>query len=108
MPFEQSLAAHYISRYDPWYRRHVHSTFYYKNFMPDDNYMHNQGMTEGNRQEKNKNKDDAVDKKLLSYVNISPRNLEYCYLNKAMQHYFTFAMQNLKVPIYKVSCRYSR
>lgn len=103
LPFENSSLAHYVSRHDPWYRRHVHSVFYYKNFMPDDNYLSYLDKIDTKKKEKSKGEKN-LDKEEIKYKRISPFNLEYQFLNKAMQQYYTFANQNLKIPIYRVEC----
>lgn len=102
LPFEDSRLAHYISSIDPWYRRHVHSVFYYKNMMPDDNYV---SMRENNAAQKKAGKTAAGSNFAntdFEYKSIPPELLEYRYINRMMQHYFTFANQSVVVPIYKV------
>lgn len=101
LPFENSLLAQYVSRFDAWYSRHVHSVFYYKNFMPDDDYFSYVKKVDTSKKDKKKS-DLNLDKDDLRYKKISPLNLEYKFLNKAMQQYYTFANQSLKIPIYRV------
>lgn len=82
----------------------MHSTFYYKNFVPDDNYLYYATKLVGTKTGEKSKLENILLKDDVRYKTISPLNIEYRLLNKAMQHYFTFANEGLKVPIYKVAC----
>ncbi len=102
MPFGESDIAHYISSKDAWYRRHVHSVFYYKNFMPDDDYM-----AYRNTQNDPKKKDKQTQPLFnldFNYKFVSPDHIEYKMLNKCIQNYVNFAQESMIFPIFRVEC----
>ena len=102
MPFSESDIAHYISSKDPWYRRHVHSVFYYKNFIPDDDYMaYRNSQNEPKKKEKQSQPLFNLD---FNYKSVSPDHLEYKLLNKCIQNYVNFAQEGMNFPIYRVEC----
>jgi hypothetical protein len=102
LPFEDSNLAHYVSSKDPWYRRHIHSVFYYKNIMPDDNYIKMREQNAAVKKSENSSAGSNFSKADFEYISIPPDLLEYRYLNRSLQHYYSFANKLMKVPIYKV------
>lgn len=72
--------------------------------MPDDSYLKLKIQDQLMNKKEKADSANIFSKTDFEYKQISAWLPEYRYLNKHLQHYVTFAMQPLTVPIYKVEC----
>jgi hypothetical protein len=70
--------------------------------MPDDNYLKCREKDAALKKSEKISAGIKFTKNDFDYENIPHELLEYRYLNRALQHYYLFANQIMKVPIYKV------